>query len=273
MSPETSAASESVLKTSVSETTVSETETETETEIPETSETVQEETESTENFDKVKDRVIFEDGENTLTAGQYIDALLQCSDFTKLYKNEIQLADINGDGIPEVKTQVDAYPLSIFFSVSADGTASVIQSEEKYNDNENMVNIENCKPYLKDSKTVWIGRFGDGGSGGGGNGNCILKYEDGIIKKEIIRCCDYAKNYDTFGYDYTYYWGSDGYWDDTKGEEVSEEEYVSRYGAFLAEMQPSETACAADHRYGGTIFAEQELPEVLANIMKEYLGV
>lgn len=47
-----------------------------------------------------------------------------------------------------------------------------------------------------------------------------------------------------------------------------EAEFDNRYEAFLAEIQPSEAACAADRRYGGMVFTERELSEVPANMLK-----
>ena len=92
-----------------------------------------------------------------------------------------------------------------------------------------------------------------------------------MIKKEIIRCYDYSKDLNTFEYYYTYYWGSDGYWDDAQGMEVSEEEYESRYEVLLAEMQPVEAGRSVERVYGGSTFQYYELKELLAEMLKECL--
>lgn len=220
-------------------------------------------------YNEIKDTVIFRGGKNSLTAGQYIDALINCREFTEPYKMGIQLVDLNGDGIPEISAHVGVFPITSYFTVSAEGEAYMLYGEN----GEEELYAELPEPYVRDGKIVWLSDFYDGGSAAGGGGDSFLTYEDGVIKKEIIRCYDYSKDYNTFEYYYTYYWGSDGYWDDTKGEEISEEEYESRYRALLAELKPAETGKSLRRLYGGSTFQYYELRETLAEMLKECLGL
>lgn len=220
-------------------------------------------------YNEIKATVLYSDEKNTLTAGQYIDAVIKCREFTELYKNGIQLADLNRDGIPEISAHVGVFPITSYFTVSAEGEAFMLYGEN----GEEELYAELPAPYVRDGKTVWLSDFYDGGSGSGGGGDCFLTYEDGVVKKEIIRCYDYSKDYNTFEYYYTYYWGSDGYWDDTRGEEISEEEYESRYEALLAELKPAETCKSVKRLYGGSTFQYYALRETLAEMLKECLGL
>ncbi|MDE5860256.1 MAG: hypothetical protein K2H23_07765, partial [Oscillospiraceae bacterium] len=218
-------------------------------------------------YNDIKDTVLYSDEKNSLTVGQYIDAVVKCRDFTDLYKNGIQLSDINGDGIPEAVARIAAFPITSYFSVSAEGEAFMLYDKN----GESQIEAELPEPYEKGGKVLWLSEFYVGGSVAGGGGDSILTYEDGVIKKEIIRCYDYSKDLNTFEYYYTYYWGSDGYWDDTQGVEVSEEEYESRYETLLAEMQPVEAGCSVNRVYGGDTFRYYELKELLAEMLKECL--
>ena len=218
-------------------------------------------------YNEIKDTVLYSDENNTLTAGHYIDALIKCRDFTDLYKNGIQLSDINGDGIPEAIARIAAFPITSYFSVSAEGEVFMLYDKN----GESQIEAELPEPYEKDGKVIWLSEFFVGGSVAGGGGDSVLTYEDGMIKKEIIRCYDYSKDLNTFEYYYTYYWGSDGYWDDAQGMEVSEEEYESRYEVLLAEMQPVEAGRSVERVYGGSTFQYYELKELLAEMLKECL--
>lgn len=218
-------------------------------------------------YDKIKNTVICSDGKNVLTAGQYIDALINCEDFVHLYKNGIQLADLNGDGIPEAIAQTAAFPITAYFAVSPEGNAAKLYDKN----GESEICAGMPVPYEKDGGIVWVSEFYVGGSVSGGGGDCIITYEDGKIKKEILRCYDYSKDLNTFEYYYTYYWGSDGYWDNTKGVKISEEEYNSRFEDLLAGMKPAERLREGVHVYGGDTYSFCELAEVLADMMKEYI--
>lgn len=220
-------------------------------------------------YNEIKDTILYSDGKNSLTAEQYINAVINCREFTELYKMGIQLADLNGDGIPEISAHVEVFPITSYFTVSAEGEAVMLYGEN----GEEELYAELPEPYIKDGKIVWLSDFYVGGSAAGGGGDSFLTYEDGVIKKEIIRCYDYSKDYNTFEYYYTYFWGSDGYWDDTKGVEVSEEEYESRYEALLADMQPAETGMSVKRLYSGSTFQYYELRETLAEMVKECLGL
>lgn len=252
VSPETSAASESVSETTVSETeTKRETETkkETETEIPEISETVTEETESTENFDKVKDRVIFEDGENTLTAGQFIEALFECEKFTHMRAaaRDFQIMDMDENGIPEIMLYYSnfmSYTGSQLYTVTDEGKAEVVLilnhdicDSSNHSECYNLIG-ENPIPYKKDGKTVWISRFFGSGTGGGGGGNYILKYDSSGIDGEII--CE-ARYYRWSGNDENgeLEWYSNEYYY-IFGKEVTEDEFDLRDKEYFDSLQTSD---------------------------------
>lgn len=260
---ETSAASESV-----SETTVSETETETETEIHESSETVTEETKSTENFDNVKDRVIFEDGENTLTAGQYIEALENCEEFTNSlgYYYALQLMDMDENGIPEILIHLYGTMIngSRLYAVTADGKADavkIIDHDEYY------MRGNSLTPYEKDGETLWIGGWSIISAIGGNynDGEYVLKYDGSVIDCEVIA----ESGYETYGANDengNWEWYRDDYYY-IFGEEVTKEEYDRRIGEYLNGLQPS------DALYAKSAYKKSEFRENLSYTLNEYLDM
>lgn len=267
VSPETSAASESVSETTVSET---ETETETETEIPESSETVTEETESTENFDKVKDRVIFEDGENSLTAGQYIDAIEKFDEFIFgfNYYYIFQIMDIDKNGIPEILLSRDdtVFVCSELFTVTAEGKVMSVQiaNHDVYYDI-GQLRGGPVKPYEKDGEILWISRFKTGGTGGETSGNCLLKYNGSVIDGERI---DESTSVRNIGYDenddwYYYY----NYYYYIFGEEVTEEEYYKRINEYMNSLKPS------DELYVESSYDEDDFRETFSYALNNYLDM
>lgn len=271
--PETEQASESV-----SETAKTEAETVNETEAPESSETVPEETESTENFDKVKDRVIFVDGTQKLTAGQYIDALESCEEFDVSHPSfrDFQIMDMDGNGIPEIIVcgRFMAYTFSRLFTVSAEGKADAVPIL-----NHNLCDSSDhseCyvltgaepSPYEKDGKTVWISNFSGGGTDGGFSGEYILRYDGSGIDGEVI---DRAE-YETYGQE-----DENGEWyrirDDFYyifGEEVTEEEYDSKKKEYFDGLQPSD-ALYVQSSMGSR--ENSEFTENLADALEKYLDM
>ena len=123
--PETSAASESVSETTVSET-------DTETEISESSETIIEETESTKNFDKVKDRIVYDDGVKKMTAGEYLKAI-EAYGFEKTAMGNycLQFVDLDGNGMPEAVFYNGGLETSSIFSILPDGEVRYIPIANK----------------------------------------------------------------------------------------------------------------------------------------------
>lgn len=233
--PEASAASESVSKT-----TVSETETEAETELPEVSETVTEETESTENFDKVKDRIVYDDGVKKMTAGEYLKAI-EAYGFEKTAMGNcgLQFADLDGDGMPEAVFYEFASDRAEIFSISPDGEVRPIPSknEELCWWEDEQLKGGTVSAYEKDGETIWIMGFSSKGAGAGSSGRYILRYDGNSIDGEIICEETYDRNV----------WNDDTGWDYTKnwylwGEEVTEEEYESRKDEFLDSLRPSDAA-------------------------------
>ena len=273
VSPETSAASESVSETTVSET---DTETEIETEIPESSETVTEETESTENFDKVKDRVIFEDGENTLTAGQYIEALESCEEFTRWLDgfDNFQIMDMDENGIPEIMLYYSnhmSFTGSLLYIVTESGNAEavpILNHDICFFSDE--LEGENPIPYEKDGKTVWISRFYRSGSSGESSGNYILKYDGSGIDGEVIcesrhdRWNGNNENGELEWYENDHYY--------IFGEEVTEDEFDRSKQEFFDSLQPS-NAFYMHHRdvYDGSLGSN--LRENLAYMLNNYLDM
>lgn len=280
--PETSAASESVSETTVSET---ETETATETEIPESSETVTEETESTENFDKVKDRVIFEDGENALTAGQFIDALESCEEFTRRFDFfcDFQIMDMDENGIPEIMIYYSnfmSYTGSSLFTVTNEGKAEAVPilnhdicDSSDHSECYNMIG-ENPVPYEKDGKTVWISRFFGSGTGGGGGGNYILKYDGSGIDGEII--CE-SRQYRWSGNNENgelEWYRTDHYY--IFGEEVTGDEFDRRDKEYFDSLQTSDALYVqfpiGDYYKSGK-FLGSEFGENLSYALNNYLDM
>ena len=233
VSPETSAASESVSETTVSET-------ETETEIPESSETVTEETESTENFDKVKDRIVYDDGVKKMTAGEYLKAI-EAYGFEKTAMGNyfLQFADLDGDGMPEAVLYYGGLNTSSVFSISPDSevTSIPIKNKELCFRELDVLRGNNISAYEKDGETIWIMGFSLKDASVGYEGDYILKYDGNSIDGEIIREETYDRNVwnDDTGWDYTTNWYL---W----GEEVTEEEYESKKDEFFDSLQTSNAA-------------------------------
>lgn len=279
MSEEAAETSFTTVSESVSETTKTETRTETsdETEASESSETVPAETESAENFDKVKDRIIFSDGENTLTAGQYIDALESCEEFdvnqNDILSLEIQIMDMDENGIPEImlcfsKFMVSTYSRSKLFTVSAEGKAKAVPilNDDICDRIENYLIGGNPSPYEKDGKTVWISNFRSFGIVGGESGEYEIKYDGSGIDGEIIDLCSYFE-----------YWQNDENGEEDMarddyyyifGEEVTAEEFERRKQEFFDSLQPSDALYV---QY--TMGEKSEITENIAEALEKYLDM
>lgn len=203
---------------------------------------------STLNYDKVKERIVFKDGENTLTAGQYIDALENCEDFTGAlgYQYIFQIMDIDENGIPEVTLARDdtVFVCSNLYTVTAAGEAvslTTVNQDICYNyfdgthDEFSHLRGGSLKPYEKNGETVWLSGYNTGGAGGGSSGTYILKYDGSVIDGEIIRHSSYERypaNEDWL-WDYSFYYN-------VLGEDVTEEEYDLKYNEYLDSLQPSD---------------------------------
>lgn len=259
----------------VSETAVSE------TEIPETSETTaQEETENTENFDKVKDRVIYDDGKNSLTAGQLIDALESCEEFAYWFDRyyAFQIMDIDENGIPEILIYRDIAPhmSSILYSVAADGKAEAVRlithdfcSNYKHDECYELIG-GSLTPYKKDGETLWIGYWRGSGTGGGSSGTYILNYDGSGIDGEVIEKAAYETGYignDENG-DMIWYW-NDYYY--IFGEDVTEEEYDKRRDEYMNSLKPSDELYV-ESSYDDRI-TEYEFREKLSYALNNYLDM
>ncbi|MDE7288765.1 MAG: hypothetical protein K2N71_04575 [Oscillospiraceae bacterium] len=244
---ETTAASERV-----SETT--QTETETVTEITEAEEIKEYDPvpKSTLNYDKIKDRVIFEDGENTLTAGQFIEALESREEFTHWLDSThwfdsndgFQIMDIDKNGIPEIMLYYSnfmSYTGSRLYTVTKEGKAEaipILNQDIGFFSDEYELEGENPVPYEKDGKTLWISRFNGSGTGGGFSGKYILKYDGSGIDGEVI----YESRYETWNgndengelewYRNEYYY--------IFGEDVTEEEFDKRRDEYMNSLKPSD---------------------------------
>lgn len=279
---ETSAPETAQTSESVSETEETAAETLTETEAPESSETVPEETESTENFDKVKDRVIFDDGTQRLTAGEYIDALEDCEEFTHWLdvNDDLQIMDMDKNGIPEIMIYYSdhmSYTGSRLYAVTEEGKAEavpILNRDICFLSVEYELEGENPVPYEKDGKTLWISRFKGSGTGGGFSGNYILKYDGSGIDGEVID----ESRYETWnGYDENgelEWYRSEHYC--IFGEEVTEEEYDSKKKEYFDSLQPSD-ALYVQSPIGdydeNRKFLGSEFGENLADALNKYLDM
>lgn len=272
VSPETSAASESV-----SETTVSETETETETEIPESSETITEETESTENFDKVKDRIVYDDGENSLTAGQYIDAVIESKYYESIYYG-FQLMDMDKNGIPEILFYYESTmsDFSEMCTVTAEGkmlTIPIINHDicTSYENHDECyaINGGSLTPYEKDGETLWVGEWEYGSAGGGSDGKYILKYDGNGIDGKLINNSTYER-YEASNDNGVPHWDYNFY-SYVFGEKVTEEEYVKRRDEYMNSLKPSDELYV-ESSYDDRI-TEYEFRENLSYTLNNYLDM
>lgn len=242
--PETTATSESVPETV-------QTEAETVTKITEAEEIKEYDPvpKSTLNYDNVKDRIIFEDGENTLTARQYIDALENFEEFTNAlgYKYIFQIMDIDENGIPEVTLARDdtVFVCSHLYTVTAEGEAVsliTVNHDICYNyfdsdthDECSQLRGGSLKPYEKNGKTIWLSGYNSGGAGAGSSGTYILKYDGNVIDGEVIR----HSSYERYPVDKDWLWDYNFYYN-VLGEDVTEEEYDLKYDEYLDSLQPSD---------------------------------
>lgn len=266
---ETAAASESVSETV-------QTEAETVTEITETEEMKEYDPvpKSTLNYDNVKDRVIFEDGKNTLTAGQYIDALESCEEFTNAlgYYYAFQIMDIDENGIPEILIHLYGTMMngSRLYAVTADGKAEAVKIIahdicDNSDHDEYYMRGNSLTPYEKDGETLWISgwRIISAIGGNYNDGEYVLKYDGSVIDCEVIaesvyetyRANDENGNWEWYRNDYYYIFG----------EEVTEEEYYRRIEEYLNGLQPS------DALYVESAYKESEFRELLAAAVLEYI--
>lgn len=273
---ETSAAT---FSESVSETTKTETRTETvdETEAPEISETVPMETESTENFDKVKDRIIFDDGENTLTAGQYIEALLEYGEFIGRFDffYNFQIMDIDENGIPEIMIYYSnfmSYTGSRIYTVTNEGKAKAVPilnhnlcDSSDHGECYDLIG-EKPIPYEKDGKTIWISNFSGAGTGGGYGGEYILQYDGSGIDGEVIDRAEYV-TYGQNDENGEWYWVREDYYY-IFGEEVTEEEFDRRKQEFFESLQPSDALYV---QY--TMGEKSEITENIAEALEKYIDM
>lgn len=278
--PETEQASESVLETAKTET-----ETVTETEAPESLETVPVETESTENFDKVKDRIIFDDGTQKLTAGQYINALESCEKFTHMRAAafDFQVMDMDENGIPEIMIYYSnfmSYTGSRLYTVTKEGKAVAIPiinhdicDRSDHSECYDLIG-ENPFPYEKDGKTIWISRFSGSGTGGGYGGEYILRYDGSGIAGEVINRAEY-ETYGQNDENGEWYWVRNDYYY-IFGEEVTEEEYDSRQKEYFDSLQSSDALYVQSHigDYDeNRKFLGSEFGENLADALNKYLDM
>ncbi|MDE6710221.1 MAG: hypothetical protein K2J76_07015 [Oscillospiraceae bacterium] len=266
---ETTAASESV-----SETTP--TEAETVTEITEAEEIKEYDPvpKSTLNYDNVKDRIIFDDGENTLTAGQYIDALENCEEFTNSlgYFYALQLMDMDENGIPEILIHLYVTMMSgsRLYVVTADGKADAVKiiAHDIYDNSEHdkyYMRGNSLTPYEKDGETLWISDWSIISAIGGNynDGEYVLKYDGSVIDCEVIA----ESGYETYGAN-----DENGNWEWYRndyyyifGEEVTKEEYDRHRGEYLNGLQPS------DALYVKSAYKENEFRDLLAAAVLEYI--
>ncbi|MDE5860311.1 MAG: hypothetical protein K2H23_08040, partial [Oscillospiraceae bacterium] len=275
---ETEISEASVTSESVSETVQTEAETVTESDITEAEEMKEYDPvpESTFNYDKIKDRIIFEDGENTLTAGQYIDALENFDGFINgfYYYYIFQIMDIDKNGIPEILLSRDdtVFVCSELCTVTAEGKGVSVQiaNHDVYYDIGRLRGGP-VQPYEKDGETLWISHFNTGGTGGETRGNCLLKYNgSGIDGEQInestdVREIGYDENGDWYYYCNHYYY--------IFGEEVTEEEYDRRRDEYMNSLKPSDELYVESYYDDFERFAEYEFRENLSYTLNKYLDM
>lgn len=262
---------------SVSEAAKTEAEIVTETEVPESLETVPEKTESTLNYDKVKDRVIFDDGTQNLTAGEYIDAVMEGKYYESIYYG-FQFMDMDENLIPEILFYYESTmsDFSKLYTITLDGKMlnipiinhDICTSYEKH-DECYCINGGSLKPYEKDGETLWIGGWEYGSAGGGSSGEYILKYNGSGIDSEVIHKETYERyeasnnngipNWDYYQYYYIF------------GEEVTEAEYDRRRDEYMNSLKPSDELYV-ELSYGIEI-TEYEFRENLSDALNKYLDM
>lgn len=219
-------------------------------------------------YTEIFDTIIYNDGKTVLTAGEYIEALLNCDKFIDTLSirgtRTFQLSDIDGNGIPELITENFAASLlsgrAAYFSVSNDGKAKILH------DNENNIYIaaELPFPLETDGETVWLSDFSSSDNNGGRTGVCTISIDGDKVQTNVIRKCEYTVNtYDSGEYYRTYEY----YWYD---KPVSEEEYESKFEELSFKMRPSyqpyvfvvETVSADDI---------DSVTKALCRVMEDYL--
>lgn len=206
-------------------------------------------------YSEIHDTVIYDDGKNTLTAGEYIDALIEYPDMIRAH--HYQIADIDGNGIPELAVYIGAFPYTSYIAVSPEGNAEMLYDD----DGNTEIAADFPVPYDSDGETVWVTDFSQGGSGAGGGYRCFLSIEDNTVKTEIISSYDYGRTA-MFEYQYSYYWGSD-----QSLPLSSEEEYESRFNELLAGMENSSAAYVQHTRDA----YDYDFQEFLSYMLREYL--
>lgn len=272
--PETTAASESVSKTT-------QTEAETITEITEAEEMKEYDPvpESTLNYDKIKDRVIFEDGTQKLTAGEYIDAFINGTDDYVSFYYGVQIMDMDKNGIPEFLLYHYSSSISgsILYTVTADGELLKIPvTGDPYHEIDGKIhygiNGGRLTPYEKDGETIWTGGFFSSGTGGSGGDSYVLKYDGSGVVMEVVDSWKSLKSnmlYDENGdvyweyYDYFYIFG----------EEVTEEEFDRRSQEYDESLHTSDAVYAESHYDIGERTTECEFREIFSYTLNRYLDM
>ena len=206
-------------------------------------------------YSEISDTIIYDDGENVLTAGEYIDSLIEYPNIIR-GAHRYQIADIDGNGIPELAAYVGMFPITTYIAVSPEGQAEMLYDSE----GSEYIEADLPVPYESNGKTVWVTDFFQGGSSGGGGYRCFLSIENNTVKTEIISNYDYGK-IAMLEYQYNYYWGND------QSEPVSEDEYESRFDDLLAGMENS-SAAYVQHEPNEY---DYDFPEFLAYMLREYL--
>ena len=166
--------------------------------------------------------------------GDYLAALADDSDFAGLCQNCLGaiVADMNGDGVPEVFLEMFAGMSSVtkVFTVK-DGKAVCLKAApDSYIPSGNSVSYSSYDGglpefYIGDGEKIILAKFSGGGSVGGGSGIMEISLDGNSISAKELCSSSYSKsNFDLF---YSYRFG---------GEDVSEEEYQTRLDEYMSEL-------------------------------------